>query len=157
MRRAEGFLRISSRSRCTTVSAAASTLLSSTLPTNPSHTSTSQAPAMAAFGSTIRALECAVAIQRAFAARNATVPEHPIQVRVGINAGEPIAEEADLFGTAVIVAARLAAAARGGEILAANVVKELAAGKAFRFDDRGLLALRGFDEPVRAFTVGWTE
>jgi class 3 adenylate cyclase len=110
---------------------------------------------MASFGSASRALECAVAIQRAIAAHNAGTGEQPIRVRVGLNAGEPIAEEADLFGTAVIVAARLAAAARGGEILAANVVKELAAGKGFRFEDRGSLALRGFDEPVRAFAVAW--
>ena len=84
-----------------------------------------------------------------------------IRVRIGLNAGEPIAEEdpegrGDLFGTAVIRAARIAALAQGGEILAANVVRELAEGKGFLFGDRGEVALRGFDDPVRVFEVRWT-
>jgi class 3 adenylate cyclase len=39
--------------------------------------------------------------------------------------------------------------AAGGEVLVSDVVRQLAAGKTFRFDDRGLRRLRGFDEPVR--------
>ena len=78
-----------------------------------------------------------------------------IRVRIGLNAGEPIAEDEDLFGTAVIRAARIAAMAQGGEILAANVVRELAEGKGFMFGDRGEVALRGFDDPVRVFEVRW--
>ncbi|MDO8613398.1 MAG: adenylate/guanylate cyclase domain-containing protein [Dehalococcoidia bacterium] len=168
---------------------------------------------MASFGSATKALECAVAIQRAFEARNASLPAHPvakgdspvsegdspgrgrealegraepqpsahastgsaradrgvsassageaIRVRIGLNAGEPIAEDdpdgrGDLFGTAVIRAARIAAMAQGGEILVANVVRELAEGKGFLFGDRGEVALRGFDDPVRVFEVRWT-
>ncbi len=76
-------------------------------------------------------------------------------VRVGLNAGEPIAEDDDLFGTAVNEAARITAAAKGGEILVANVVRELAKGKDFLFADRGETALRGFDDPVRLFEVKW--
>jgi class 3 adenylate cyclase len=83
-------------------------------------------------------------------------------VRIGLNAGEPIAEEdpdgrSDLFGTVVIEAARIAAAARGGEILVANVVRELAKGKEFLFADRGETSLRGFEDPVRLFEVRWQE
>ena len=81
-------------------------------------------------------------------------------MRIGLNAGEPIAEDdpdgrGDLFGTAVIRAARIAALAQGGEILVANVVRELAEGKGFMFGDRGEVALRGFDDPVRLFEVRW--
>jgi class 3 adenylate cyclase len=76
-------------------------------------------------------------------------------VRIGLNAGEPIAEDDDLFGTAVILAARIAAKAEGGEILAANVVRELAAGKGFLFSDRGDVVLRGFEDPVRLYEVRW--
>ena len=81
-------------------------------------------------------------------------------MRIGLNAGEPIAEDdpdgrGDLFGTAVIRAARIAALAQGGEILVANVVRELAEGKGFLFGDRGEAALRGFDDPVRLFEVRW--
>jgi class 3 adenylate cyclase len=111
---------------------------------------------MASFSSATKALGCAVAMQRSFEAHNETA-EEPIRVRVGLNAGEPIAEEEDLFGTAVIVAARIAAKAEGGEILAANVVRELAAGKGFLFADRGDTALRGFEDPVRLFQVRWRE
>jgi class 3 adenylate cyclase len=60
-----------------------------------------------------------------------------------------------LFGTAVIRAARIAALEQGGEILVANVVRELAEGKGFMFGDRGEVALRGFDDPVRLFEVRW--
>jgi Adenylate cyclase, family 3 (some proteins contain HAMP domain) len=115
---------------------------------------------MASFGSAVKALECAVAVQRAFAEHSAG--GEAIRVRIGLNAGEPIAEDdpdgrGDLFGTAVIRAARIAAMAQGGEILAANVVRELAEGKGFMFGDRGEVVLRGFDDPVSVYEVRWRE
>jgi class 3 adenylate cyclase/pimeloyl-ACP methyl ester carboxylesterase len=126
---------------------------------------------MACFSSATGALECAIAMQCAFAEWNAGVgaalappqgaassaPTEAIRVRVGLNAGEPIAEEKDLFGTAVNLAARIAAKAEGGEILVANVIRELAAGKGFLFSDRGDVALRGFEDPVRLYEVRWRE
>ena len=111
---------------------------------------------MASFSSATKALECAIAMQRAFAEANESAPE-PIKVRVGLNAGEPIAEDEDLFGASVNRAARIASAANGGEILVANVVRELAEGKQFMFGDRGETALRGFDDPVRLFELRWRE
>jgi len=111
---------------------------------------------MASFSSATKALECAIAMQRAFAEHNESA-EEPIRVRVGLNAGEPIAEEADLFGTAVIVAARIAAKAEGGEVLASDVVRQLVAGKGFLFSDRGDVVLRGFEDPVRLYEVRWRE
>ena len=111
---------------------------------------------MASFPSATRALECAIAMQRAFAEHNESV-EEPIRVRVGLNAGEPIAEDEDLFGTAVIAAARIAAQTEGGEVLASDVVRQLVAGKGFLFADRGEVALRGFEDPVRLFEVRWRE
>ncbi len=109
---------------------------------------------MASFRSPSRALECAVAVQRAIAAHNASAPE-AIRVRVGLNAGEPIAENADLFGTAVQLAARLCAHAEPECILVSNVVRELAAGRGFRFVDRGTAALHGFADPVHLYEVPW--
>ena len=109
---------------------------------------------MASFSSATRALECAIAMQRAFATHNEAAQE-PMKVRVGLNAGEPIAEDEDLFGTAVILAARIAAKADGGEILASDVVRQLVAGKGFLFSDRGDVALRGFEDPVRLYEVRW--
>ena len=109
---------------------------------------------MASFSSATGALKCAVAMQRAFTQHSETADE-PIRVRMGLNAGEPIAEAEDLFGTVVNLAARIAAQAAGGEILVAGVVRELAAGKGFLFADRGDVALRGFEDPVRLFEVRW--
>ncbi len=109
---------------------------------------------MTSFSSATRALESAIAMQRAFAQHNQSAPE-PILVRVGLNAGEPIAEEDDLYGTTVNLAARIAAKAKGGEILASDVVRGLVAGKDFPFADRGRRKLRGFEEPVRLFEVRW--
>jgi class 3 adenylate cyclase/pimeloyl-ACP methyl ester carboxylesterase len=111
---------------------------------------------MASFGSATRALECAIALQKAITDRNVTADES-LKVRVGLSAGEPIAEDDDLFGAAVIQAARIADQAKGGEILLANVVRELAAGKGFLFADRGEMALRGFDDPVRIYELRWEQ
>ena len=111
---------------------------------------------MVSFHSVTRALECAVAMQRAVAAHNETAAER-LLVRIGLNAGEPIAEEEDLFGTTVIRAARITAMAQGGEVLVADVVRQLAEGKGFLFADRGEAPLRGFDDPVRLYEVRWRE
>ena len=109
---------------------------------------------MASFSSATKALECAIAVQRAFEEHNESA-EEPIKVRVGLNAGEPIAEDDDLFGTAVNEAARITAAAKGGEILVSDVVRQLVKGRVFLFADRGETNLKGFDEPVRLFEVRW--
>jgi class 3 adenylate cyclase/pimeloyl-ACP methyl ester carboxylesterase len=112
---------------------------------------------MASFASASRALECAIAMQRAFARHNESNADVPIRVRIGLNAGEPVAEEEDLFGTAVQLAARVCAHAEPGQILVAIVVRELAAGKKFLFADLGETALRGFEDPVRLYEVSWRE
>ena len=119
---------------------------------------------MASFASASGALDCAVAIQRAFAERNAGVGaqhaaplQEPVRVRIGLNAGEPVAEESDLFGSAVQLAARVCAAAEPGRILVSNVVRELAMGKGHLFSDVGEVALRGFEDPVRLYEVKWED
>jgi class 3 adenylate cyclase len=109
---------------------------------------------MIAFASARRALQCGIDIQCALA-EYSEAAEEPIRVRIGLNAGEPIAEDGDLFGTAVNMAARIAAQAKAGEIFVANVVRELVAGKGFLFADRGETALRGFEDPVRLYEVWW--
>ena len=108
------------------------------------------------FSSAQRALECAVALQRAFASRNASGAE-PLLIRAGLNAGEPIIEDDDLFGTSVIAASRICGQAAGGEIVVSDVVRQLVAGKNFQFADRGTVALKGFEDPVRLWDVACTE
>jgi class 3 adenylate cyclase len=110
---------------------------------------------MASFASASAAIECAIAIQRAIAAGDEG--EDGLDVRVGLNAGEPIAEGSDLFGTAVQLARRICDEAGGDEILVSDVVRQLAAGKTFSFEDRGERALKGIAEPHRLFAVKWRE
>jgi len=142
---------------------------------------------MASFASVVKGVECAIALQKAFEERNrgvgveqlpddasdtgdgvavaqplrASAPgatsAEPLRIRVGLNAGEPIEDEGDLFGSTVILAARIAAEAEGGEILASNVVRELCSGKPFLFSDRGEHAMKGFDEAVRVYEINWRE
>ena len=101
----------------------------------------------AAFGSAVSAGEAALQIQRALAGAE-------VRVRIGLNAGEPIAEDDDYFGTAVQLAARVCDRAEPGQVLVSNVVRELCAGKTFAFTDQGEATLKGFPEPVRLFVVG---
>jgi class 3 adenylate cyclase len=111
---------------------------------------------MASFDSSTNAVECAIDLQRSFAARNKTATE-PLLVRVGLNAGEPIEEDDDLFGTAVTMAARVMGQGAGGEILVSDVVRGLVAGKGFVIADRGEFVAKGFEEPVRVYEVRWRE
>lgn len=106
---------------------------------------------MATFGSASRALECAIELQQQL--EKAFDTSEPVLVRVGLNAGEPIEDGGDLFGAAVILAARIAAQAEGGEILIPESVRGLLAGKGYKFTERGEFTPKGFDEPVRLFSV----
>ncbi len=101
---------------------------------------------MASFTSAVSAVQAALQIQRDLAGSE-------IRVRIGLNAGEPIAEDHDYFGTAVQLAARLCDRAEPGQVLVSNVVRELCAGKTFRFEDVGAATLKGFDEPVALYAV----
>ena len=82
------------------------------------------------------------------------MPE-PLHVRVGLNAGEPIEEDGDLFGATVILASRIAAKAGAGEILVPDTVRGLLSGKGFLFTDRGDFIPKGFDDPIRLYAVQW--
>ena len=112
---------------------------------------------MASFGSVTSAMECAIALQRAFADAHASRCRSRSHVRVGLNAGEPIEEDGDLFGATVILASRIAAKAGAGEILVPDTVRGLLSGKNFLFTDRGEFVPKGFDDPVRLYEVRWQE
>ena len=109
---------------------------------------------MVSFTSTSAALDTAVAIQEALAHEFADGQEE-IRVRIGIHAGEPIAEDDDLHGTAVIMASRIMDEAGGGEIMVSSLVRELVAGRDYRFVGRGPRSLKGFEEPVPVFELDW--
>ena len=84
------------------------------------------------------------------------MPE-PLHVRVGLNAGEPIEEDGDLFGSTVILASRIAAQAGAGEILIPEPLRHLLSGKSYVYADRGEVALKGFEDAVRLYEVRWRE
>jgi class 3 adenylate cyclase len=111
---------------------------------------------MASFGSVSGGVECAIALQRAFAERGESGQE-PLDVRMGLNVGEPIEEGGDYFGSAVILGARIKDQAGAGEILVPEAVRHLLSGKGFMFSDRGERALKGFEDAVRLYEVRWQE
>lgn len=109
---------------------------------------------MIAFSGATNALECAVGIQQDFEARNRSQPDVPIQVRLGLHSGEAIRDGNDFLGGSVILAARIAQQARGGEILVSSVLKELCdlSGE-YQFKDGRDLHLKGLSETRRVFSV----
>jgi class 3 adenylate cyclase len=110
---------------------------------------------MASFASVPDAVECAIAIQKAFAAYNQEHPETPLFLRIGLSAGEPIEEHGDLFGKAVQLAARLCAHAEPGRILVDQVMLDQWSGKPF--SDLGEVTPKGFDHAVRVYEVQWMQ
>ena len=109
---------------------------------------------MAEFAVPSGAVEAAIAAQRGIRDKFADL-DVPIRLRIGINAGEPIEEDGDLHGASVVIAKRLESEAENGGILVSDVVRLAVAGKEFEFVDRGEVNLKGFDEPVRAWSVTW--
>jgi class 3 adenylate cyclase len=111
---------------------------------------------MASFVSAAAAVRCAARVQREIARHGEEHKDRPLDVRLGIAAGEPVEHHNDLFGCTVQLAARLCSHAQPQQILVSNVVAELCEGKALPFEDLGEVALKGFDHPVRAHAVTWT-
>lgn len=100
---------------------------------------------MAAFGSATAAVRCGLAIQESSTAM--LLPDgSPLEVRVGIHAGEPVKDQGDLFGTTVNVAARVTAAAQPGEVLISDLVRALVASTGrFAFGEPRPVELRGLE------------
>jgi class 3 adenylate cyclase len=101
------------------------------------------------------AIACAQAIQRSLAKHNREHPDTPISVRIGLNAGEPLFDEGDLFGAVVNAAARICKQTPPDQIFIAEVVCQLVAGKDFTFTDCGHVKLLGFREPFHLYAVQW--
>lgn len=109
---------------------------------------------MIAFPSARRGVQCARAIQDAIEERLGDHPDGPIRLRIGLHTGEAIKEEADFYGRNIVFAARIADEARGGEILASSVVKQLteSAGD-LNFENERELALDGLSGTHRVYSV----
>jgi class 3 adenylate cyclase len=109
---------------------------------------------MVAFPSARRAIDCARAIQAAVARELGDHPDGPVRVRIGLHTGEAIRDEADFYGKNVVIAARIADKARGGEILASAVVKQLAESAGdVSFEDGREVELAGLAGPHAVYRV----
>ena len=105
------------------------------------------------FASVVDAVRCAVEVQREITARNTGVPnERRIDFRIGINLGDIIIDENDIFGDGVNVAARLEALAEPGGICVSRVVRDQVRDKlAISFEDMGEQQVKNIARPVRAY------
>ncbi|MBV8690673.1 MAG: AAA family ATPase, partial [Actinobacteria bacterium] len=113
---------------------------------------------MVVFSSAVSGVAAAVEMQQAIARHNRQVGPHgpELSVRVGMHVGDPIEEGGDYFGTPVVTAARLCAAASGGQILASTLVEALVAGRAgVVCKPAGGIPCRGVAQPVEAVDIVW--
>ncbi|MGI8552249.1 MAG: FHA domain-containing protein [Dehalococcoidia bacterium] len=110
------------------------------------------------FASARRAVQCAVGIQRGLRDYNREHPAAEIHARIGVNTGEILKEEDELFGSAVILAARVMSKAVADEILLSELMYRLvqATGE-FSIVERGSFTLKGFPQRQRLYEVKWQE
>src|SRR5205809_588617 len=106
------------------------------------------------FPSVVSAVACAVDIQSAMRTRNATEPAAPIEFRIGVNLGDIIVEDGDIFGDGVNVAARLESIAPIGGIAVSQSVRDHV-GKRLDlvFEDMGERRLKNIEAPIRVYSI----
>jgi class 3 adenylate cyclase len=98
------------------------------------------------FSSNSNALAFAVALQH-------QIGSGPLQIRVGMAAGEPIQEDNDIHGAVVSQASRIADLGTAGEVMVADSVRQLALGKGYTFEPVGEVSLKGFNQPTKVWKV----
>src|SRR6202163_943212 len=108
------------------------------------------------FASVVDAVRCAVEVQREMLARNIDVPtERRLEFRMGINVGDIIIEDGDIFGDGVNIAARLEALAEpGGICLSAAAHEQVRDRLDIAFDDLGDQQVKNITRPVRVYSIG---
>ena len=109
---------------------------------------------MAAFDKVSDAVGAAADIQRRFSVYNAEASES-LSVRIGIHAGEPVADHDDLFGATVQLAFRLCSEAEADGIIVSGLVRDLCNQDAARFVSLGERRLKGFVERTPLFRFEW--
>jgi len=107
------------------------------------------------FPTPAEAVLCAVEVQKEIAQTREDT-HFPMQVRIGIHAGEAVQDDGDLIGRVVNVAARVTAETKPGEILVTEPVADYLGGQ-LRFEDRGLKELRGLSQPRHVLAVRWDD
>jgi adenylate cyclase len=110
---------------------------------------------LAEFGSVVNAVECAIAIQKTMVERNANFEEpRRMRLRIGVNQGDVIHDDARVYGDGVNVAARLESIAEpGGIYISGKVYDEITGKIATTFQDLGLQQLKNIPQPVRVYRL----
>ena len=110
---------------------------------------------LAEFASVVDTVRCAVRMQKTIEDRNATLPEEQrMSFRIGINVGDVIAKDGDIFGDGVNIAARLQVLADAGGICVSRGVRDhIRHLGSFQFEDLGEQQVKNIARPVRAFRV----
>jgi class 3 adenylate cyclase len=101
------------------------------------------------------AVESAAAMLHEAEKHNIANPGLALHLRIGINAGQPIQEDGDIFGTTVQLSARLCDAAETDQILVTNVVRDMSQGRAVKFRSVGEREMKGIKEPVPIIEAVW--
>src|SRR3984957_19114808 len=111
--------------------------------------------ALVEFASAVDGVRCAVEIQRAMAARNAAIPEdRRVEFRIGINVGDIIIDEGDIYGDGVNIAARVESLATPGAIcLSEDAYNQIRGKLAINVSDMGEQQLKNIGRPVRIYSV----
>ena len=110
---------------------------------------------MVVFASATRAVDCAVAMQKAIHRHNQRAEER-LAIRIGASAGDCIEEDGDYFGEPVIEAARLCAKADGGQIIVSDLLHMMASRRSeHQFRSLGELELKGLQKPMPSYEVAW--
>lgn len=112
---------------------------------------------MASFPVASNAVQAAVDIQKSAKLHTSATPDTPLHVKIGINAGEPIAENNDLFGTPVQLAARVMAYAGQDQIAVSKLVFDLCQGKGLKFKELGEAEFKGFAEKMPVYEAQWRD
>jgi class 3 adenylate cyclase len=113
---------------------------------------------MVAFSSAHQGLRCAIELQRTFAGRTLSALGAPLGVRTGLHAGYVIVNAEDFYGRNVVLAARIADRARGGEILVSEALREYTeTDPTFRFEERGEFHFKGMLGEHVVSAVQWAE
>lgn len=110
---------------------------------------------MASFAKTSDGVDASIQMQKETMVHNEANPDLPLHLKIGLNAGEPIAEDNDLFGTVVQLSARIVDKASADQIYVSEIVRGICAGKDYAFNNLGGFPMKGFDDDITLFEVLW--
>ncbi|MEE9414531.1 MAG: adenylate/guanylate cyclase domain-containing protein [Acidimicrobiales bacterium] len=106
------------------------------------------------------AIQCMIAVQQELEAAREVDPERSVRIRVGLHTGEALADDdGDLFGQHVVVSARIANLALGGEVLVSSLLRDIVAPRGdVVFGDPRVVELKGMgDNPYTVYPIDWTQ